>query len=256
MPMGDKIEGGVAHLWQPKAIKYCFIQIINFMITANTKRIVIADDHVSVREGLMQMIDGAKPLQVIAAVDNGKRLLEAVAQFEPDLVITDIRMPEMGGLAAAAVIRATFPRTALMGYVSDESDFLFMNMLEAGFDGIVLKRASKQDTILAIQVILSGHDSFCHASQERVNRLVRKGFFNPKRGTVRPFFTDREISVLQGICAGLTSKKIAEQIFLSERTIESHRGKSFAKNRGTQYSGAGELRFYHWYPIPWPAAQS
>ncbi len=203
------------------------------MITANTKRIVIADDHVCVREGLMQIIESCEPLLVIAAVENGKRLIEAVAQFEPDLVITDIRMPDVDGLEAAAVIKDKYPTTALIAYVSDENDFLFMNMLEAGFDGIVLKRASKKETVMVINLVLSGHSGFCNSGQERVNQLVRRGIYNPKRGTVRAVFSEREIAVLQGICAGLTSKKIVESINLSERTIESYR-ESLLRKTGAQ----------------------
>lgn len=205
------------------------------MITPNSKRIVIADDHVCVREGLIQIIESCEPLEVIAAVENGKRLVEAVAHYEPELVITDIRMPDMDGLEAAAVIMEKYPTTSIIAYVSDESDYLFMNMLEAGFDGIVLKRASKKETVMVINMVLNGYGGFCNAGQERVNQLVRREIYNPKRGTVKAFFSEREIAVLQGICAGQTSKKIAESIHLSERTIESYR-ENLLRKTGAQNS--------------------
>lgn len=187
------------------------------------KKIVIADDHVSVREGLINIIESCEGLIVSAAVENGHFLIQATRHFKPDLVITDIRMPELDGLEAAIVIKKMYPSIGLVAYVADENDFLFLKLLQAGFDGIVLKRSEKKETVMAINMVLNGHEYFCNGGQDRVNQLIRRRLYNPKQKTTKSFFSDREIQVLQLICRGLTSKQMAEEMQLSARTIESYR---------------------------------
>ena len=191
--------------------------------TCVQKKIVIADDHVSVREGLIQMVDDDEAIFVCAAVSNGVQLIKAVANYQPELVVTDIRMPELGGLEAGMEIKKQFGATALLAYMAEESEYLFLKLLEAGFDGIVLKRASKNETLLGIHSILNGREYFCHTAEEKINNLIRKKMYNPRRKTIKPTLNDRELLVLQFICKGQTSRKIAEAMQLSERTVEGYR---------------------------------
>ena len=201
------------------------------------KRILIADDHISVREGLIQIVESAEDLQVVNAVDNCEDLLSAASLYKPDLVITDVRMPGMDGLDAGAILKERYPAMGLVAYINEENDFLFLQLLRAGFEGIVLKRAGKKETILVIEEVLKGLESYCNASGERINQLVRKKLYNPRRRQVRTILTDRELEVLRFICFGLTSRQIALEMLLSERTIESYRETLLEKTGSTNTAG-------------------
>lgn len=201
------------------------------------KKIVIADDHVSVREGLIQMVDEDEALVVCAAVDNGVQLLKAVSYHEPDLVITDVWMPELDGLEAGIILKKEFAAVPLLAYVADENDYLLLRLLDAGFDGIVLKRASKKETITAIHSVLNGREYFCNTSDEKIKQLISKKRYNPRRKTIRQQFSDRELAVLQLLCKGKTSKEIAETMHLSERTIEGHRENMLRKTDSINVAG-------------------
>ncbi|MFT3982222.1 MAG: response regulator transcription factor [Ferruginibacter sp.] len=201
------------------------------------KKILIADDHISVREGLTQIIESVERMQVVKAVDNGADLLSAVTLYKPDLVITDVRMPEMDGVDAGAIIKERFPTMGLIAYINDENDFLFLQLLKAGFEGIVLKRAGKKEMIHVMEEVLKGNESYCNAAEERINQLVRKKLYNPKRRQVRPILTERELEVLRFICLGLTSRQIAHEMLLSERTIESYRETLLEKTEATNTAG-------------------
>src|SRR6218665_639622 len=119
------------------------------MIQPSKKSIIIADDHVSVREGLAQIIEGCEGVEIVAYADNGHSLVKLVELKKPDLVISDIRMPEMDGLDAAGVIKGLSPGTRMIAYIADETDYLFLQLLQADFSGIVLKRSSKKEMIMA-----------------------------------------------------------------------------------------------------------
>ncbi len=207
------------------------------------KKIVIADDHVSVREGLVQMVDEDGGLVVCAAVDNGMQLLRAVAIHLPDLVITDIRMPELDGLEAGQQIKKDYGGTALLAYVGAENDYLILRLLEAGFDGIVLKRASKKETITAIHSLLSGREYYCNSVLQKIHHLISKNRYNPRRKTIKQVLNRREIEVLQQLCKGQTSKQIAEIMKLSERTIDGYRENLLRKTESINVAGLVSYAF-------------
>jgi two-component system, NarL family, response regulator NreC len=189
------------------------------------KRIIVADDHVSVREGLTQIIECTSGVRVIKAVDNGDALIQATEQLHPDIVITDIRMPGKDGVEAGGIIKDKFPGIGLIAYISDENDFLFLNLLKAGFDGIILKRSERKETIMAINMVLAGQEYFCGAAQNRIRVLIQKGLYNPRRKTVKEILSNKEYEILLLTCKGLTSQQIASIILLSSRTVESYRSK-------------------------------
>lgn len=183
------------------------------------------------------MVDEDEGLLACAAVENGVQLVKAVAHYEPDLIITDIRMPELDGLEAGLVLKKQFAATAMLAYVADETDYLILRLLEAGFDGIVLKRASKKEIISAIHSVLNGREYFCNTSEEKIKQLISKNRYNPRRKTIRQQFSGRELAVLQLLCKGQTSKQIAEIMQLSERTVEGYRESLLRKTDSINVAG-------------------
>ena len=201
------------------------------------KKIVIADDHVSVREGLIQMVEEDDSLHVCAAVDNGLELLRAVAKHEPDLVVTDIRMLELGGLEAGLQIKKEFGATAVLAYSADESPYLLLKLLEAKFDGIVYKTASKKETVLAIHSVLNGRAYYCNSVLQKINILTRKNLYNPRHGTVQHELKPQELQVLLLLCKEQTSRQIAKIMKLSIRTIEGYRETLLNKTNSINVAG-------------------
>lgn len=201
------------------------------------KKIVIADDHVCVREGLIKMVEEDDSLLICAAVNNGVQLLKAVAKHQPDLVVTDIRMSELGGLEAGLQIKKQFSATALLAYSADESNYLLLKLLEARFDGIVFKTSSKKETVLAIHSVLNGRAYYCHAVQEKINDLSRKNLYNPRHGTIQNELKPQELQVLLLLCKEQTSRQIAQIMNLSERTIEGYRETLLRKTNSINVAG-------------------
>lgn len=206
----------------------------------NMKRniaVVVADDHAYVREGLKEMLQGCEGIDVMAVVSDGVKLLKAVEEKRPDIVITDIRMPEMDGIEAAEIILQQYPCTGLIAISADDQEFLLLRLLEAGFKGILLKTAEKSETFCAIQNVFKGEDYYCRVAHEKIHKLVAAGLYHPGKRLIKKIFSEREDQILRMICDGMTSKKIGEILLLSIRTVESHREKLFLKTKTSNVAG-------------------
>ena len=191
--------------------------------------VVIADDHVYVRDAISEIVWGCDELELQAVVANGNALVKAVENYLPDIVLADIRMPEMDGLEACRIIKKAQAQTGMIAISADNQDYLFLQMLVAGFDGIILKSADKKDTLQAIMDVYAGENYYCRGAQECIHKLVLKGFYNPKKKTIKPLLNAKEEQILQLICTGNTTREIAVIFGLSERTIESYRENIFRK---------------------------
>ncbi len=198
-------------------------------ITQSLIKVVIADDHICVREGLTRIIESSPDFVVCAAAADGEMLIRAVRQYKPDLVMSDLRMPGMSGLDAGIIIKKEFPEIALIAYLADKSDFLFSELLGAGFDGIILKEAGKKETITVMNIVVKGNCFSCRAAETMINTMIQENRFNPKRRTVHRKLSDREIQVLKLLCHELTSKEIALEMKLRERTINCYRERLLKK---------------------------
>ncbi|MBI4498458.1 MAG: response regulator transcription factor [Chloroflexi bacterium] len=186
-------------------------------------RLLLADDHALFREGLRLLLEQSGEFTVVGEAANGKEALEQVAHLRPDVLVIDISMPVMDGLAAARALRAsTTPPTILFLTVHDTDNYFF-SALEAGASGYVLKDAVGADLVTALRVVRSGG---VYLSPAVARRLVAEYLKQVALGAERKSYdllTPREQEVLALIGQGYTNKEIADRLTLSVNTVQTHR---------------------------------
>ena len=190
------------------------------MPTPLVSRILIADDHALVRDGVKHVINAEPDLEVVAEAADGAEAVERALAEDIHLAILDISMPRMTGLQAAGQISQRRPNLRLlMLSMYDNEQFLF-EALKAGASGYVLKSSADDDIVKACRAAVRGQ-SFLYPSA--VNTLIRDFVErSDKEATYEPL-TPRELEILKLIAEGQTSKEIAELLVLSIKTVERHR---------------------------------
>jgi DNA-binding NarL/FixJ family response regulator len=184
-------------------------------------RILVADDHAIVRSGLKKVLDTKPDLEVVAEAEDGAEALEKALAEDVHLAILDVSMPRMTGIQAAAELHKRRPELkTLMLSMHDSEQFLF-EALKAGASGYVLKSGADTDIVDAVRAAMRG-DSYLYPSA--VTTLVRDYVERGGRGEEQfDVLTPRELEVLKLIAEAYTSKQIAEQLFISVKTVDRHR---------------------------------
>jgi DNA-binding NarL/FixJ family response regulator len=177
-------------------------------------RIILADDHALVLEGLRSMLAPEEDISVIATATDGERMLEAVARFQPDVVVTDIQMPYMDGVAGVMRIREQFPNIRILVLTAYSDADTLRSVLDCGADGLLLKTDPPEQTARAIRQVYEGQLVFPAAA--------RRWLFN-RETTVSPIsLSPREEEVLQAVAQGQTNAQVAQTLHISENTVKFH----------------------------------
>ncbi len=186
------------------------------------KKLIIADDHKIIRDGLKSLISQQPDLQVVAEAGDGRRAVELVRELRPDVVIMDVSMPELNGIDATRQIISEFPETRVIA-LSMHSDRRFVNaMLKAGASGYLLKDCAFEEIIRAIDTVVKGQMYLSPA----VTTLLVDGLITHESNAEESIFellSEREREVLQLLAEGNSTKEIASTINVSVKTVESHR---------------------------------
>jgi DNA-binding NarL/FixJ family response regulator len=186
-------------------------------------RVLIADDHGIVRSGVKLLLDRQPDIEVVAEAEDGVEAVAKTIEVRPDVAVLDVSMPRMTGLQATHEIKRQTPDTqVLILSMHDDERYLF-EALRAGAAGYVLKRAADQDLVDAVRAAGRG-EPFLTASAQQT--LIRD-FLD--RGDEPQELTPREQEVVKLIAEAHTNKEIAEILHLSEKTVESHRGRVLQK---------------------------
>jgi len=193
------------------------------MHNQNKIRLAIGDDHEIFRQGFKALIARQTGLEIVGEAGNGKDLLGLVVRLQPSLVFVDIKMPIMDGIDATREIKNSFPATKVIALSMFNDDSLIADMLHAGASGYLLKDATHEELISAINAVMSGGSYFCRDTSERISSLVELNYFYPEKGNSLLRFSEREVSVIRLICEQFTTKEIASKLGLSHRTIDSYR---------------------------------
>lgn len=180
-------------------------------------RIIIADDHQLFADGLLTILQEQPGLRITDTVRDGHALLRSLRTSKAELVLLDLSMPGMNGLDAAKHLRSEFPDTAILVITMNDSTEILVSLMDLGVQGIVFKNTGKAELLQAIATILSGNR---HFSQEVTLQLAR-GFGQKPEDPWQ--LTKRERDVLKLIQQGLTTNQIAEKLFISPHTVETHR---------------------------------
>jgi DNA-binding NarL/FixJ family response regulator len=205
-------------------------------------RIVIADDHAIFRDGFKVLLKKLKPHHIVFAGEagNGKELIETTALLKPHVVITDIQMPVMDGIEATRAIKEAYPGIEVIALTMFNEEHLVVDMLEAGASGYLLKNTSREELQKALTVVMGGGVYFTPESEVHLaNTLLQKNSPGKKVKAVK--FSEREKEIMQLVCKGKTNKEIASLLYLSTRTIESHRENIYQK---TETRSAVEMVIY------------
>lgn len=184
-------------------------------------KILIADDHRIVRDGIKSLLQDEKDMVVIAEAENGKQAIEILEKQKADVALMDIQMEVMNGIEATQMIKEKFPQTKVLA-LSMFSDYGFISkMLKAGATGYILKNADKTEITEAIRKVAKGENYFSFEVSEKI--LDRAKGKKEESSSMLIQLTDREKEILKLIAEGLINKEIADKLFLSPLTVDTHR---------------------------------
>lgn len=186
-------------------------------------RLVVADDHEIFLDGLALMLSRQENITLVGQASDGRELLEIVEKENPDVVMTDIKMPRMDGISATRQIIHTNPDARIIALSMFDEEDQIVEMLEAGAKGYLLKNADKLEILEAIASVYEDRTYYCKSTSAKLASMIARSKFNPYKQRERVTFTDREQEIIQLICQQLTAQQIGDKIFLSKRTVEGYR---------------------------------
>jgi two-component system, NarL family, nitrate/nitrite response regulator NarL len=183
-------------------------------------RIVIVDDHQMLVDGLSAIVSSNPEIELLKTYTNGNLLLEDLDSLQPDLVLTDISMPEIDGYELTKKIKSDFPEIQVIALSMFGSITEINRMLEAGISGYVLKNVGNKELIEAIQKVAAGK---MHFSDDITEEMAKNAHAKSVKTENKPNLTDRELEILKLIVQEYNNAEIADKLFISERTVETHR---------------------------------
>lgn len=192
-------------------------------------KIVLAEDHVVVREGTRELIQHEDDMEVVGEAGDGEEAVSLVQRFQPDVIIMDVNMPRLNGIEATKRIKALLPKTAVLILTAYDNDQYVSALLEAGAAGYLLKNIKGRELIEAVRAVNAG-ESVLHPKIARkvLNRFASSNA-KPEGDAVDNVLSDRELEVLKLAAKGLSNRDIADKLFLSIRTVQAHLGNIFNK---------------------------
>jgi DNA-binding NarL/FixJ family response regulator len=198
-----------------------------------TIRVLLVDDDALVRSGLKMMLAGAKEVEVVGEADDGRGVLAAVVRHRPDVVLMDIRMPHLDGIAATRILRTQARPPAVVVLTTFDADELVVRALQAGASGFLLKDTAPAEIIRAIESVYAGEGGISPAIARRLIALVasdRDAAARQHEARERlASLTDRECEVATAVGRGHSNAQIAGQLHMSLATVKAHVSRIFIK---------------------------
>ena len=191
-------------------------------------RVLLADDHVLVRQGIRQFLEDEGNIEVVAEADDGAQALRLIEQHQPDIAVLDIRMPEMTGIEATRRIKAQFPQVRVLILTAYDDDPYVFALLQAGADGDERKTASADELVRAVRTVYEGQSAL---SPEITSKVVRQMASGKPAGAVEQVesLTERELDVLRLAAQGKTNRAIGSDLGISHRTVQGHLASIYGK---------------------------
>ncbi|MCF8296199.1 MAG: response regulator transcription factor [Saprospiraceae bacterium] len=190
----------------------------------NIVKIAIVDDHIIFRKGLRTILDEIGNVKVIAEASNGFEFFDVLKNNDIDVVLMDIKMPIMDGIEATKKAMTKYPNLKIIALTMHEEIGYFNKMIDAGAEGFLLKKTTKDELEKAIINVMEGDNYF---SEEFISNVNRRNRSNQKECPV--VLSEREMEVLEMICKGYSNNDISKELGISQRTVDGHRGRLFDK---------------------------
>jgi len=187
-------------------------------------RVLLADDHNVVREGLRLILESASDIEVVGEVENGRLAVQMAKKLQPDVVVMDVVMPTLNGVEATRQLLKETPNTKVLVLSSYSDDDRVQQLIEVGAIGYLVKQTAANDLLAAIREAYKGNAFFSPSISKRLLEQCREALAGG--GTVKrkgPKLTSREAEVLQLIAEGYANKQIADELCISIKTVEKHR---------------------------------
>ena len=193
-------------------------------------RVALVDDHAILLDGIRNLLGKEEDITVVGAFSSGEAIIDYLKSNEADLVVTDFHMPGMDGLTIVHTIKRIRPKTKVIILSMHDESHLVKEILKSGIDGYVLKKDSHTELLKAIREVRNGN---VYLSND-INKILITNLQNPDEGKL---LTDREREIVKLIAKEYSNKDIAEALFISERTVETHRKNIFKKTGTTSLVG-------------------
>jgi NarL family two-component system response regulator LiaR len=191
-------------------------------------RVLLADDHVLVRQGIREFLEDEDDIEVIAEADDGLGAVRLAQEHQPDVAVLDIRMPEMTGVEATRRIKARSPDVRILVLTAYDDDPYVFAVLQAGADGYVLKSSSADELVRAVRTVYGGSPAL---SPEVAGKVIEQVTGGKPTGAAEQVeaLTQRELDVLRLAAHGMTNREIGHELGISHRTVQGHLASVYAK---------------------------
>jgi DNA-binding NarL/FixJ family response regulator len=193
-------------------------------------KIILVDDHKLVRDGIKSLLKSEKEIQIIGEVSGGRELIELVQDKMPDIVITDISMPDMNGIELTRYLSENYPSIHVLILSMHLDENYIIDCVKLGARGYLPKDINPQELIKAIHLIHAGGTYFSHEiSKIGFNSYIEKARQSDKKAALLEHLTEREIEIIQLVAEGLMNKEISDQLNISIRTVDNHKSNILRK---------------------------
>jgi len=190
-------------------------------------RVLLADDHTLVRQGLAQILKGAVDVEVVAQAGDGSEAVETALETKPDVVVLDVSMPRLSGLEAARRIKKELPRSRVLALTMHDEDEFILKMVRAGVSGYLVKDSAASELLAAIRALAAGKGYF----GAQASRVLAEAWQERKPVVEDPYgrLTDREREVFHLVIEGKTNAQVAQRLYISAKTVDNHRTRLMEK---------------------------
>ncbi|MFZ5989757.1 MAG: response regulator [Bacillota bacterium] len=208
-------------------------------------RVVIADDHTMVRQGLKQILELEDDMVVVAQAPNGEEAIKVANEYHPDVILMDINMPGMNGLQAIKEMKSTnIASRIIVLTIHEDREYLFKT-LQMGAEGYVLKDADPSVLVEAIRSVNRGQSYIQANMTKELVREFNRVTLHDKGKSEENSLTSRELEVLELIAEGMINKEIAKRLYISEKTVKNHVSNIFRKLNVSDRTQAAIYAFKH-----------
>ena len=202
------------------------------MFNMEKVKLLVADDHNIVRDGIVSLLQSEGSFVVIATAGNGYEVMDIVSKRDIDVCLLDINMPGLDGMETAKLIREKKPGIKIIMLTTYNDKEIISELIHIGVSGYLLKNSDKQELVEAVHKVMKGR----HYFSEEVENIILQGLNEKKSPEVMPL-TEREIQIVQLLAKEYTNDKIAKELTISYRTVESHRKNIMQKTKSHNLAG-------------------